>query len=396
MKNIIRISIGFIVIGLITTVSSCDSNKEKQMKIEWSKLSTDGLSDNLAKGVSASYSALIDGNIIVAGGANFPDKLGFEGGSKALYDEVLMYNFDDETWRQVGTLPQKSAYGVSINSINGTYWIGGNTDSTSLNSVYHVTLKDGEVNLNQLVSLPASMDNFAGGEINNKLFVAGGSVDGIASNSIYMLDLNDDDKWIKLLDFPGIPRVQPVISCLEIDGKEYLFLLGGFFTGDSQNIPAMATDILRFDISENKWDVVGAQIDDNLNPFSLGGATAMPYDNRYIICFGGVNHDVFLDAISTQYAIGHDDNLSSDEKAVKNLEFSKNYMTQPIEYYNFNKEVRAFDTHLGVWTTIESNDNCARAGATLVSGKDSFYLVQGELKPGVRSPDTWKGKIEFE
>ena len=44
------------------------------MKINWSKLSTEGLMGDLSKGISAAYAALIDGKLIVAGGANFPGK----------------------------------------------------------------------------------------------------------------------------------------------------------------------------------------------------------------------------------------------------------------------------------------------------------------------------------
>lgn len=396
MNKLIRISMGLIAISLMIALTSCYSQNEGQMKIEWSKLSTHGLDNNLAKGVSASYSAIIDGKLIVAGGANFPDKLGFEGGSKALYDEILLYDVDSENWIQIGTLPQKSAYGVSINSADGAYWIGGNSDSTSLNSAYHVRLVENKIELEPITSLPVSMDNFAGCEINNKLFVAGGNADGKQSNSIYTLDLKGEGGWTKLSDFPGMARVQPVISALEIDGKEYLYLLGGFFLGDSNNKPTMATDVLRYDVEAELWEIVGSQIDENSEPFSLGGATAMAYDDRYVVCFGGVNYNVFLDAISTQYEIGINDEMSAEEKATKNLEFSKHYMTQPIEYYKFNQEVRVFDTHTSLWTTIDVTENSARAGATLVYDEECVYLVQGELKPGVRSPQTWRCILGFE
>lgn len=395
MNNKLRITIGLLSFVLLIGIISCNSQKEHKMKLEWSKLSTRGLNDNLAKGVSASYSALINGNIIVAGGANFPDKLGFEGGSKAFYDEIMIYNQAEESWKQIGTLPKKSAYGVSVVVRDGAYWIGGNTDSESLSDVYLITLNDDEtINMDSVTSLPTTMDNFAGCEINNKLFVAGGVVDGKPSNSMFMLDIEAGTDWQKLPDYPGIARVQPVMSALNIDGNEYIYLLGGFFGGDAHNDPSMLIDVLRYDVAAQQWEVVGSKID-NERPFSLGGATAMSYDNRYIVCFGGVNHDVFLDAITTQYNIGNDESLTPEEKKDKNLEFSKHYMTQPIEYYNFNKECRVFDAYDASWKTIEVAEDFARAGATLVFNYDMFYLVQGELKPGVRSPLTFKGKIGY-
>ena len=66
------------------------------------------------------------------------------------------------------------------------------------------------------------------------------------------------------------------------------------------------------------------------------------------------------------------------------------YMTQPIEYYRFNKECYLFDTHTQQWSVLDTQTDFARAGATLVGSPDEFYLVQGELKPGVRSNKTFK------
>lgn len=377
---------------------SCNAKNVREMNIEWSKLSIKGLDGDLAKGVSASYAALIDGKVIVAGGANFPGKLGFEGGTKALYDEIMIYDSDSESWSVIGKLPDKSAYGVSLSiSDNVAIWLGGNSDTSSLSTTYKVSLDDEIVSVEPFVNLPVAIDNFAGCTINNKLFVGGGVADGKPSKSFYMLNVESDKEWVQLPDIPGLPRVQPVMSAIKIDGKEYVYLLGGFFGGDKDNTPTMATDVLCYDVEIKEWTRVGEQIDaETNNPFSLGGATAMTLDDRYIVCFGGVNYDIFLDAISTQYSIGNDITLSVEEKGTKNLEFSKHYMTQPVEYYNFNKECRIFDTQTGTWTTIDITPNAARAGATIVYNDNEFYLVQGELKPGVRSPETMKGKIQPE
>ncbi|WP_332456554.1 hypothetical protein [Petrimonas sp.] len=105
---------------------------------------------------------------------------------------------------------------------------------------------------------------------------------------------------------------------------------------------------------------------------------------------------VFPDAVTTQYNIGNDTTISAEEKSRLNLEFSKNYMTQPIEYYKFNPECRIFDTFTGEWETIEVTPYTARAGATLAFSGKTFYAVQGELKPGVRTPVTIKGEIKYE
>lgn len=386
-----------LIIGITALISvamlfSCQQKTKTttDMKFNWTKLSTNGLQGDLAKGVSASYTALIDGKLIVAGGANFPGKLGFEGGSKAFYNEIMLFDASKDEWRHVGALPDKMAYGVSVPVSGGALWIGGNTESQSLNSVYKVTLANDSIGLNPFPTLPATMDNFAGCALDNTVFVGGGSVNGKPSNAFYSIHAGDDTAWTVLPEFPGSPRVQPVMTAIEQNGKQFVYVLGGFFGGNAGNKPTMATDVLRYDVAAQTWEKVGEQLDtETKKPFSLGGAAATAIDNRYILCFGGVNYEIFLDAITTQYNIGNDNTTSAEEKARLNLEFSKTYMTQPIEYYKFNPECRIFDTVTGEWKIIDVTPNAARAGATLVSDGKTIYAVQGELKPGLRSADTW-------
>lgn len=380
---------------LIGSMVSCHNEKNEKMKIIWTRLPVKGLDGNLQKGVSAAYAALIDGKLIVAGGANFPGKPGFEGGSKASYDEILLFDSGQNTWNIIGYLPQPSAYGVSVPVSDGALWIGGNTPTESLASCYKVSAPEGDpIELKPFIPLPLAMDNFAGCAVDDMVFVGGGNVNGKPSNAFYCIDAKNDSAWRVLPDFPGIPRVQPVMAAIKKDGKQYVYLLGGFFGGNTDSKPAMATDVLRYDIAAQSWEAVGEQTDTETGkPFSLGGATAMAVDNKYILCLGGVNYNIFLDAITTQYTIGNDITTSAEEKSRLNLKFSKNYMTQPVEYYRFNPECRIYDINTNRWETIEVTPNTARAGATLVSDGNIFYAVQGEQKPGVRSPETWKGEI---
>ncbi len=448
---LIRVAlIGIAFIGLTLLFSCNEPYTEEPIVIDWDKLSDEGLQGNLAKGVSAAYAALIDGQLIVAGGANFPDKLGFEGGAKVFYDEILWYDPTNNSWKIIGKLPVPSAYGVSIPIPHGALWIGGNGSTELLTTCFKVSLRGYQgytpetaaIELIPFAPLPAPMDNFAGCAIGTTVYIAGGNINGKPSNALHCINIKNDDStsmlrqyvqcgdttWTELPPFPGLPRVQPVLVALQEEGQSYLYLLGGFFGGDAEREPAMATDMLRYNPTEQTWEKVGEQVDpDTDKPFSLGGATAMTVDNRYILCLGGVNHDIFLNAITAQHTIAHDPTLTEEEKRQRNNAFSSTYMTQPISYYRFNPECRLFDTKTGEWITIDSIPHTARAGATLVwdgatlrgeqkehekqakhgsKGKFpehdidtgeaprlTFYVVQGELKPGIRSPETWRGKF---
>ena len=382
------------VLSLIILTACTETQKEQSMKIDITTLTTQGLQGDLQKGVSASYAALIDDNLLVAGGCNFPDKLGFEGGKKVFYDEILHFNKTQNQWQTIGKLPEAAAYGVSVAIPDGYLWIGGQTATNSLANCYKVQYsKEKALTLNSFPALPEPLDNFSGASVGSKVFVAGGNASGKASNKVFYINTATDKEWKQLPDFPGDARVQPVLAAIEKDNDTLLYVLGGFFGGDATKTPTMGEKVLAFSLKQQQWHEVALQENPNKEIFSLTGATALAIDNRYIACFGGVNHSLFINTITDLYHLGKDTSLTDDQRKQKNYDYMSHYMTQPIDYYKFNQECYLFDTHTKQWSVLNIQPDFARAGATLVGTPNEFYLIQGELKPGVRSPKTYKLKI---
>ncbi len=382
------------VLSLIILTACTETQKKQSMKIDITTLTTQGLQGDLQKGVSASYAALIDDNLLVAGGCNFPDKLGFEGGKKVFYDEILLFNKTQNQWQTIGKLPEAAAYGVSVAIPDGYLWIGGQTATNSLANCYKVQYsKEKALTLNSFPALPEPLDNFSGASVGSKVFVAGGNASGKASNKVFYINTATDKEWKQLPDFPGDARVQPVLAAIEKDNDTLLYVLGGFFGGDATKTPTMGEKVLAFSLKQQQWHEVALQENPNKEIFSLTGATALAIDNRYIACFGGVNHSLFINTITDLYHLGKDTSLTDDQRKQKNYDYMSHYMTQPIEYYKFNQECYLFDTHTKQWSVLNTQPDFARAGATLVGTPSEFYLIQGELKPGVRSPKTYKLKI---
>lgn len=382
------------LIFLLALTSCTETQKEQSMKIDITTLTTQGLEGDLQKGVSAAYAALIDDNLLVAGGCNFPDKLGFEGGKKVFYDEILLFNKTQNQWQTIGKLPEAAAYGVSVAIPDGYLWIGGQTATNSLANCYKVQYsKEKALTLNSFPALPEPLDNFSGASVGSKVFVAGGNASGKASNKVFYINTATDKEWKQLPDFPGDARVQPVLAAIEKDNDTLLYVLGGFFGGDATKTPTMGEKVLAFSLKQQQWHEVALQENPNKEIFSLTGATALAIDNRYIACFGGVNHSLFINTITDLYHLGKDTSLTDEQRKQKNYDYMSHYMTQPIAYYKFNQECYLFDTHTKQWLVLNTQPDFARAGATLVGTPSEFYLIQGELKPGVRSPKTYKLKI---
>ena len=382
------------LIFLLALISCTETQKERTMKINITTLATQGLEGDLQKGVSAAYAALIGEDLLVAGGCNFPDKLGFEGGKKVFYEAILHFDKNQNQWQTIGKLPEAAAYGVSVAIPDGYLWIGGQTATNSLATCHKVQYsKEKGLTLTDFPALPEPLDNFAGASVGSKVFVAGGNASGKASNKVFYIDAATDKQWKQLPEFPGEARVQPVLAALEKENDTLLYVLGGFFGGDATKAPTMGEKVLAFSLKQQQWQEVGVQENPNKEIFSLTGATALAIDNRYIACFGGVNHRLFINTITDLYHLGKDTTLTDEQRKQKNYDYMSHYMTQPIEYYKFNKECYLFDTHTQQWSVLDTQADFARAGATLVGTPAEFYLVQGELKPGVRSPKTYRLKI---
>ena len=382
------------VLSLIILTACTETQKEQSMKIDITTLTTQGLQGDLQKGVSAAYAALIDDNLLVAGGCNFPDKLGFEGGKKVFYDEILLFNKTQNQWQTIGKLPEAAAYGASVAIPDSYLWIGGQTATHSLATCHKVQYtKEKGLTLTDFPALPEPLDNFAGTSIGSKVFVAGGNASGKPSNKVYYIDTATDKEWHCLTDFPETANVQPVVAAVAHENDTYLYLFGGFFGGDTIHAPALITTVWRYSLRQQQWQKVATEETADKKLFTLTGATALAIDNRYIACFGGVNASLFINTITDLYHIGSDTTLTDEARKQKNYDYMSHYMTQPIAYYKFNQECYLFDTHTEQWSVLDTQPDFARAGATLVGTPSEFYLIQGELKPGVRSPKTYKLKI---
>ena len=83
--------------------------------LAWSQLPA--LPDH--EGFAAPFAGVSGGALIVAGGANFPGKKPWEGGTKVWYDKVFVLERNTNQWRVAGRLPRPLGYGVSVTTSNG-------------------------------------------------------------------------------------------------------------------------------------------------------------------------------------------------------------------------------------------------------------------------------------
>lgn len=314
-------------------------------------------------GVSACYAGRIGNWLVMAGGCNFPSP-----GRKVYYSGIYAAPLDGNvlSWRLVGWLPSPAAYGATVASGDSLLLIGGCNSERSLSDVYSLHLdSDGtKASICRLQSLPSAVDNMAAAVADGVAYVFGGNHNGQPSSRLLSLSLVEHlSAWQCRGDAPSRPRVQPV--CAAASGKVYVW--GGF---DNTSGCHVATDGLCYDPSADKWTTLPAPRSQKGEQLTLSGGVAWTSDGC-IFAAGGVNRDIFLDAISGQY------------KMVK----KDDYLLQSVAWYRFGDNLLRYDVAAGRWLRPAMCDSrLARAGAQAVATPLGVYYIGGELKPAVRTP----------
>ena len=369
------ISLSAILVGGMLLLGACHPTASNTSSLSIEKMNGFPAEDScFLKGVSALYAGVLDGQLIMAGGCNFPHTPVADGGKKVFYDGIYTANLSDEStldWKQVGLLPEASAYGVTIPVGDRLICVGGNTAERSLSDVFQLALKDDMVQMDTLPSLPVTIDNMAGALLENTIYIVGGNVNGVPSSNVYSLNLADlAEGWKEEVAVPGNPRVQPV--CAAQGGKLYVW--GGFSTAGEGREATLSVDGYAYNPSAKEWKQVATPTDEAGTPVSLGGGVALPMGEGAVLCAGGVNKDIFL-------------------QALQGIHKGKEYLTRPVEWYQFNRKLLKYDVNEDKWTCLGDYEQGARAGAAMVSDGSSYYIINGELKPGIRTKDI--NRIKF-
>ena len=371
-----RFSFSAICVGGMLLLGACHPTASNTAGVLVEKMEGYPSADTcLVNGVSALYAGTLDGQLVMAGGCNFPHVPVADGGKKVFYDGIYVAPLTEGTtldWKLVGLLPEASAYGVTVATEEGVICVGGNTAARSLSDVYRLSLKEGVAQMDSLPSLPVTIDNMAGALLDDVLYIVGGNVNGVPASSVYSLNLAKlDEGWKEEIAVPGNPRVQPV--CAAQGGKLYVW--GGFSTAGEGREATLSVDGYVYTPATKEWKQVATPTDETGTAVSLGGGVALPLGEDAILCAGGVNKDIFL-------------------QALQGIHKGKEYLTRPVEWYQFNRKLLKYDIQKDEWTCLGDYEQGARAGAAMVSDGSSYYIINGELKPGIRTKDINRIKIK--
>ncbi len=312
-------------------------------------------------GVAGAFAGASGGALLVMGGANFPDRMPWDGGVKVWRDEVYALASPDGQWKTAGKLPRPLAYGVSVQTEAGVLCIGGNDAERAYAEVFLVAWDGHGLNVCPYPALPVPLANACGALVGSTVYVAGGESAPNAtqcSGGFYSLDLKGKDRqWKTLAACPGEARTLAVAGA----AGGHFFLMGGVALSagtDGKPLRRYLGDCHTYDTLSGAWKAMA-----ELPKAATAAPTPAPLlQGNQLVILGG------------------------DDGSL--------YSFRPLEKHpGFPGTVLAYDAGANTWSARKPVP-APRATLTAVLWRGMVVLPSGEARPGVRSPEVWAAKPE--
>jgi N-acetylneuraminic acid mutarotase len=303
-------------------------------------------------GFAGAFAGVHDGQLIAGGGANFPDgTMPWDGGKKVWHERLFALDLKQtgSKWREVGKLPAPNGYGVSLTVPEGVLLIGGGNAKEHFREVRLLTLLDGEPAFREVASLPVPLAQMAGAVAGRKVHVCGGieKPDATtASKSHWMLDLDAMGKGWQTM--PSLPADGRILATAAGIGDAFFIVGGCSLAPDTAGKPVRTYLREAWKFADGQWLRLA-----DLPRGSVAAASPAPVRN---------------DAL---FVVSGDDGKHTGA---------------PKDHRGFTRKILRYDVSENAWTSAEELEVPAPVTLPTAPWRDGFILFNGEVKPGVRTP----------
>ena len=331
-------------------------------------------------GLSGVVSGVVDNQIIIAGGNNFPEGYPWEGGVKKYYDQVFVYDVKGDTLIMADSsvrLPSKVAYAAVAQLNDGIFYAGGENEKGPLPNVYLIqkNSKNGVVIISW-PDLPEALTNAVAVATSNAVYVLGGATKNGVSDKVWAVYLNDIKAgWKYVSNMP-----QPTAFAAAVFAQGQVYIMGGRKKG-TDGISEIYNQTFAWNIAKNSWSKKAPL------PYVVSAATAVALPDK-ILFIGGDKGVVFheVEMLASKIA------ATSDLVVKNNLTQIKNNLQKT--HPGFSKDVLAFDPTLNKWSPYAQLGFTAPVTTNAFLLNHKIHLPVGEIKPGIRTPYIWVGSFK--
>ncbi len=383
----------FLFISLIMATTETFSQKNEVSQVNWSTAAQVQNNDgSLSLGFAGVINGISNDVLIVTGGANFPDKMPWEGGKKEYSKtiHVLQKCKDQFNWIAAvkSELPEAIAYSGSTSTKLGVVYVGGENENGLSNKSYLLkwNADTKEVETKSLPDFPLAIANIALTHIDTVVYAVGGDEAGQSSDFFASLDLNDANaKWILLPKLP-IALANSVVIAQKGKGGTNIYVVGGR-TKTASGISDLHNTTLVFNLQKQKWETA-ATISDGENTTNFSAGTGVAFGSHSILILGGDNGVIFhqIETFLSQIA-----QAESPEKKTDLITQKNKLVTNHPGFYN---GILLYNTLTDQWSKIGELPFLPHVTTPAVVWNKKIILSNGEIKPGIRTPNVMLGTIK--
>jgi len=403
-------ALGAVLLLASAAVGEETSARPPEGALQWTALPSlpPAPGDEIQPGVAGPFVGVHRGVLVVAGGANFPDAMPWDGGQKVWHAAGFVLDprgGGDLHWETGGpfALPQPAAYGASVTTDHGIILIGGCDAEQCFRDVRLAAWDGSRLVYRPLPALPRPLAFMGAARVGNDLYVAGGQEtmgQARATKAFLRLDLAPleawtpdgasplpaDWQWEALAPWPGPPRILPVVAGQSDGATDCLYVFSGRDVAPGRPTQLL-TDGYTYDPSAERWTRLGDVAPAGEPPRCLMGAPARASGANHILVFGGAGGERFLElegldrAIAAATAAG--DTAKADALTKRKAAILNNHR-------GFSRDVLAYHTITDTWTQVGRLPGPCPVTTTAVRWDGGIVVPSGEVRPGVRSDAVWK------
>jgi N-acetylneuraminic acid mutarotase len=381
-----RLKISVIVKLMFLTIPAV-AQKNPNLLLKWKivgELPADS-GQQISLGVAGPVTGYHKNVLFIAGGANFPAGMPWEGGVKKFYTTVNVYFKKRHKLKlssQSFSLPYSIAYVASCSTPFGVLYAGGESENGISDKVWLMIWDDraGEILFKSLPVLPVAVSNASAILNGTTVFIAGGETAAHTTSQLLALDLvNIQAGWNKLADIPQ-PVSHTVVTAIPGKTGDKIFLCGGRKKNNS-GISDFYNSVFVYDVITNTWEEKKAL------PYALSAGTGIVCDAENILLFGGDKGIVFHKTETLIAAI------NAEKDPVKKQELIQEKNKLQSEHPGFSNEVLIYNIENDAWNIAGTIPFDTPVTTTAVQWKSGIIIPSGEIKAGVRSPNILGVKI---
>lgn len=380
-------------ISLIMATTDAFSQKKEVNHVDWTTAAQLQNSDgSLSIGYAGPINGISNEVLIVSGGANFPDKMPWEGGKKSYSKtiHVLEKCKDQYTWNNEvkSVLPEAIAYCGSTSTDLGVVYVGGENENGLSNKSYLLKWNAAkkEVEAKVLPDFPFAIANISLTHIGNTVYAVGGDEAAKSSDFFASLDLNEANPQWKAL--PNLPLALANAVVIAQKGKNgvNIYVVGGR-TKTASGISDLHNTTFVYDVKNQSWNTA-ATISDGKSSTNFSAGAGVAVGSHSVLIVGGDDGVIFhqIETYLSQIALA-----KSDEEKAELIAKKNKLVTNHPGFFN---GILLYNTLTNEWSKVGELPFLPHVTTPAVLWDKKIILSNGEIKPGIRTPNVMLGTIK--